>query len=179
MSTPPAGPSGASAPGAVPPVPPAYHGSPVPATTARRPVAVTLAVLLMLPVAGTWLVAGVAFFRAMLSVGGDARFLVVGIGAAVLAVCLLVVLTTALGMIVAWTGRGREGLTTPATFTFGLFVVVLVALLVQGRLGFEPTMVTPLVVGAMAGAARGLLASRPARAWFAARELHGKPVRLR
>ncbi|WP_091080644.1 hypothetical protein [Micromonospora nigra] len=141
--------------------------------------AVTIAVLLMLPVAGTWLVAGIAFFRAMLSTEGDARFLVVGIGAGVLAICLLLVLMTALGMLVAWAGRGREGLTAPATFTFGIFVVVLVSLLVQGRLGYEPTMVTPLVVGAMAGVARGLLASRPARAWFAAGELAGKPVRRR
>ncbi|MEV6695181.1 hypothetical protein AB0M35_27285 [Micromonospora sp. NPDC051196] len=137
----------------------------------RRPVVVTLAALLMLPSIVTWLIAGIAFFRAMLGAEGDGlgRVLVVGIGAGVLAIALLVVLLAALGTLMAWTGDSAQGLAVPAGFTFGLFVVVIVVLLVQGKLSFEPTMVTPLVVGGLAGVALALIKSRPARAWFASR----------
>lgn len=55
----------------------------------------------------------------------------------------------------------------PATFTFGLFAISLVSLLVQGKLTFQPTMVTPLVVGGLSGVALALLKSRPAKDWFA------------
>ncbi|GAA0363001.1 hypothetical protein [Micromonospora gifhornensis] len=137
----------------------------------RRPIVVTLAVVLMVPSIVTWLIAGIAFFRAMLAAEGTGlgRVLVVGIGAGVLAIALLMVLLAALGILMAWTGDSAQGLAVPAGFTFGLFVVVIVVLLVQGKLTFEPTMVTPLVVGGLAGVALALVKSPPARAWFAGR----------
>ncbi|WP_433530410.1 hypothetical protein ACQPYA_30360 [Micromonospora sp. CA-263727] len=150
-----------------PPGPPARGPHPA----GRRPIVVTLAVLLMLPAIVTWLIAGIAFLRAMLRAEGDGlgRILVVGIGAAVLALALLVVLLAALGSAMAWQGASAEGLTVPAAFTFGLFVVVIVTLLVQGKLSYQPTMVTPLVVGGLAGVSLALIKSPPARAWFASR----------
>ncbi len=137
----------------------------------RRPIAVTLAILLMVPSVVIWLIAGIAFFRAMLRADGDGpgRLLVVGIGAAVLALALLVVLLTSLGMMMAWQGDGSAGLVVPAAFTFGIFVVVIVTLLVQDKLTYQPTMVTPLVVGGLAGVALALVMTPPARAWFAGR----------
>jgi hypothetical protein len=132
---------------------------------------VTLAVLLMAPAVVVWLVAGIAFFLAMLRTEGTGigRLLVVGIGGAVLALALLVVFLASLGMMMAWQGDGAAGLTVPAGFTFGIFVVVIVTLLTQGKLTFQPTMVTPLVVGGLAGVSLALVCSPPARAWFARR----------
>ncbi|MEV2241778.1 hypothetical protein [Micromonospora sp. NPDC049891] len=137
----------------------------------RRPVVVTIAVLLMVPPIIIWLIAGVAFFRAMLRAEGDGlgKILVVGIGAGVLAIALLVVLLASLGILMAWTGDNAAGLAVPAGFTFGLFVVVIVTLLAQGKLSYHPTMVTPLVVGGLAGVSLVLIKSPPARAWFAGR----------
>ncbi|GIJ79989.1 hypothetical protein SAMN05443287_11764 [Micromonospora phaseoli] len=137
----------------------------------RRPVVVILAVLLMVPSIVTWLIAGFAFFRAMLRSEGDGlgRFLVVCIGAGGLGIALLVVLLGSLGMLMAWVGDSAEGLAVPAGFTFGLFVVVIVVLLVQGKLSYHPTMVTPLVVGGLAGVSLALIKSPPARAWFTGR----------
>ncbi|RIV34346.1 hypothetical protein [Micromonospora radicis] len=142
-----------------------------PTPRARRPIAVTLAALLMVPAIVTWLIAGIAFFVAMLRAEGDGigRILVVGIGAAVLALALLMVFLASMGILMAWTGDSAEGLTVPAGFTFGLFVVVIVVLLVQGKLSYQPTMVTPLVVGGLAGVSIALIKSPPARAWFAGR----------
>ncbi|MDG4794501.1 hypothetical protein [Micromonospora sp. WMMD1082] len=124
-----------------------------------------------------WLIGGIAFFLAMLRTEGDGlgRILVVGIGAAVLALALLVVLLASLGMLMAWLGDTAEGLTAPAGLTFGLFVVVIVTLLVQGKLSYHPTMVTPLVVGALAGVSLALLKTPPARAWFAGRKRSRQP----
>ncbi|MFG2062002.1 hypothetical protein ACGFIK_11345 [Micromonospora sp. NPDC048871] len=166
------------------PAPGAPGGQPAPAAgkpSARRPFVVTLAVLLMLPSIVTWLIAGIAFFRAMLGAEGDGlgRALVVGIGAGVLAIALLVVMLGALGILMAWTGDSAQGLAVPAGFTFGLFVVVLVVLLVQGKLSFAPTMVTPLVVGGLAGVALALIKSPPARTWFAGRPRSPRPGRRR
>ncbi|QOC89813.1 hypothetical protein [Micromonospora craniellae] len=141
------------------------------AAVPSRPVVVTLAVLLMVPAVAVWLVAGIAFFLAMLRTEGSGigRLLVVGIGGAVLALALLVVFLASLGMMMAWQGDGAAGLVVPAGFTFGIFVVVIVTLLTQGKLTFEPTMVTPLVVGGLAGVSLALVCSPPARAWFAGR----------
>ncbi|WP_146605808.1 hypothetical protein [Micromonospora craterilacus] len=152
---------------AMPPGPAAAGSGPA----SRRPMVVTLAVLLMLPAVVTWLIAGIAFFLAMMRTEGDGlgKFLVVVIGAVVLALALLVVLLASLGILIAWRGDGAEGLTVPAGFTFGLFVVVIVTLLVQGKLSYQPTMVTPLVVGGLAGVSLALIKSPPARAWFASR----------
>ncbi|WBB55561.1 hypothetical protein [Verrucosispora sp. WMMD573] len=140
-------------------------------TRGRRPVVVTLAALLMVPSIVVWLIAGVAFFLAMLRAEGDGlgRFLVVGIGAGILAIALLVVLLASMGIVLAWRGDNAAGLAVPAGFTFGLFVVVIVTLLAQGKLSYHPTMVTPLVVGGLAGVSLTLLKSPPARAWFAGR----------
>ncbi|MCZ7422057.1 MULTISPECIES: hypothetical protein [unclassified Micromonospora] len=148
--------------------PPGVGLAPVPG---RRPVVVTIAALLMLPSIVTWLIAGFAFFRAMLRAEGDGlgKILVVGIGAGVLAIALLVVLLAAMGIFMAWTGDNPAGLAVPAGFTFGLFVVVIVTLLAQGKLSYQPTMVTPLVVGGLAGVSLVLIKSPPARAWFASR----------
>ncbi|GGM60577.1 hypothetical protein GCM10011608_52060 [Micromonospora sonchi] len=173
-------------PGAIPPPgPPPPHGPPASAvpspppgppaaesnSRARRPPVVTLAALLMLPAIVTWLIAGIAFFLAMLRTEGDGlgRILVVGIGAGVLALALLVVFLASIGILMAWTGDNAQGLAVPASFTFGLFVVVIVVLLAQGKLTYQPTMVTPLVVGGLAGVSLALIKSSPARAWFAGR----------
>ncbi|GAB3855300.1 hypothetical protein GCM10029963_49860 [Micromonospora andamanensis] len=152
------------------PAPGTPLGRPSPAAR-RRPFVVTLAVLLMVPSIVIWLIAGIAFFRAMLRAEGDGlgKFLVVGIGAGVLAIALLVALLAALGILMAWTGDNPAGLAVPAGFTFGLFVVVIVTLLAQGKLSYHPTMVTPLVVGGLAGVSLGLIKSPQARAWFAGR----------
>ncbi|MFF0150122.1 hypothetical protein [Micromonospora sp. NPDC005203] len=152
--------------GAVPP-PGGPTGVPVPPATARRPAAVIAAILLMVPVAVTWLVAGIAFFVAMMRAEGDGVFLVIILAVVVLALCLLLVFMTVLGMVFTWRRLGPEGLRVPASFTFGLFVVFLVGLLATGKLDFQPTMVTPLVVGGLAGAALVLLKSRQAKDWFA------------
>ncbi|MBX7270169.1 hypothetical protein KIF24_31870 [Micromonospora sp. Llam7] len=150
------------------PTAPTAVSSPAPR---RRPVVVTLAILLMLPAIVIWLIAGIAFFRAMLHTEGDGlgKILVVGIGAGALAIALLVALLASLGILMAWTGDSAAGLAVPAGFTFGLFVVVIVTLLAQGKLGYHPTMVTPLVVGGLAGMSLALIKSPPARAWFAGR----------
>ncbi|MBQ1027725.1 hypothetical protein [Micromonospora sp. C95] len=149
----------------------AEPGSAQTPTPRRRPVVVTIAVLLMVPSIVIWLIAGAAFFRAMLRAEGDGlgKVLVVGIGAGVLAIALLVVLLAAMGIFMAWIGDNPAGLAVPAGFTFGLFVVVIVTLLAQGKLSYHPTMVTPLVVGGLAGVSLVLIKSPPARAWFASR----------
>ncbi|GIJ08384.1 hypothetical protein ACFFMR_29435 [Micromonospora andamanensis] len=151
---------------AAPPGPPASGP-----TSPGRPVAVTLAVFLMVPAVLTWLIGGIAFFRALLNAEGDGlgKVLVVGIGAGVLAIALLVVLLAGMGILMAWTGDNASGLAVPAGFTFGLFVVVIVTLLAQGKLSYQPTMITPLVVGGLAGVSLVLVKSPPARAWFASR----------
>jgi hypothetical protein len=147
-----------------------HPGGPGP-TPRRRPVVVIIAVLLMVPSIVIWLIAGVAFFRAMLRAEGDGlgKVLVVGIGAGVLAIALLVVLLASMGILMAWTGDNAAGLAVPAGFTFGLFVVVIVTLLALGKISYHPTMVTPLVVGGLAGMSLVLIKSPPARAWFAGR----------
>lgn len=155
-----------SPPGAVPPRA-GPSGTPVPPATARRPITVVAAILLMVPTALTWLVAGVAFFVAMARSDGDGKIFLIVIAVLILALCLLLVAMTVGGMVLAWRRAGTAGLRTPATFTFGLFVVALVGLLVQGKLSFQPTMVTPLVVGGLSGVALALLKSRSARDWFA------------
>ncbi|MGW4497967.1 hypothetical protein ACWENR_05015 [Micromonospora sp. NPDC004336] len=154
-----------SPPGAVPPHA-GPSGAPAPPTAARRPITVVAAILLMVPTALTWLVAGVAFFVAMARSDGDGKIFLIVLAVLILALCLLLVAMTVGGMVLAWRrAGGTAGLRTPATFTFGLFVVTLVGLLVQGKLDFQPTMVTPLVVGGLSGVALALLKSRSAKDW--------------
>ncbi|MFG2059420.1 hypothetical protein ACGFI9_35955 [Micromonospora sp. NPDC048930] len=140
--------------------------SPLP-PPARPPTAVVTAILLMVPTALTWLVAGVAFFAAMARSDGDGKIFLIVIAVPILALCLLVTVITVGGMVLAWRRTGAEGLRIPAAFTFGLFAISLLSLLVQGKLSFHPTMVTPLVVGGLSGVALALLKSRPAKDWFA------------
>ncbi|MGW0434906.1 hypothetical protein ACWDV4_20500 [Micromonospora sp. NPDC003197] len=155
----------ASPMGAVPPPPPPPPPSAYP-TLMRRPPAVVAAALLMLPGAATWLAAGIGFLVAIARTEGDAKFLLWIIAFGILGVSLLLVLMTLHGIWAAWRGRSSL-LTVPAGFTLALFVLALVNLLVQGRLNYTPTMLTPLIVGGLAGVALVLLKSRPARAWFA------------
>ncbi|MFD0782439.1 hypothetical protein ACFQZ8_00650 [Micromonospora azadirachtae] len=159
-------------PDAVPPagaVPPhaGASGAPVLPTAVRRPPTVIAAIVLMVPTAVTWLVAGVAFFVAMARSDGDGKVFLIVLALLILALRLLLVAMTVGGMVLAWRRAGAAGLQTPATFTFGLFLVALVGLLVQGKLSFQPTMVTPLVVGGLSGVALALLKSRPTTDWFA------------
>jgi len=120
----------------------------------------------MLPAAGTWLVAGIGFLVATARTEGDAKFLLWIIASGILGISLLLVLMTLYGIRAAWRGRSTL-LTVPAGFTMALFVLALINLLVRGRLDYTPTMLTPLIVGGLAGVAFVLLKSRPARAWFA------------
>ncbi|MGC5054868.1 hypothetical protein ACLQ2S_25860 [Micromonospora sp. DT48] len=153
------------------PSPPPDAGVAAAPPTPRRPPVVIAAVLLMVPSIVIWLIAGFGFFAAMLRTEGDGlgKLLVVGIGAGVLAIALLMVMFASLGILMAWTGDNAAGLAVPAGFTFALFVVVIVTLLAQGKLSYHPTMVTPLVVGGLAGVSLALIKSPPARAWFAGR----------
>ena len=146
-----------------PPPPPMAAPPPV-ARPRRRPPAVVAAVVLMLPVMLTWAVAGVAFSVAMLR-GEGSMILILALVIPIFALCTLLALMTLTGLFTAWSGRGTA-LKVPAVFTFSLFFLALINMLVRRQLSFQPTMVTPLVVGAMAGAAFALLRSAPAKAWF-------------
>jgi hypothetical protein len=153
-----------------PPPPPALGqqsgiGQPGPV---RRPPAVIAAVVLMLPVFVTWVIAGFGFLSAVARTeDGTGKFLLWILAVAILALCLLVALMAAVGMVHAWRGRSTM-MKIPAGFTLALFCLALINLLVHRRISFHPTQVTPLVVGAMAGAAIVLINSKGATAWFAA-----------
>ncbi|MFY1635106.1 hypothetical protein ACN27F_17840 [Solwaraspora sp. WMMB335] len=140
---------------------PAAAGSP----TRRRPVAVVTAVLLMLPAALLWLVGGIAFVSAIARLQGDAMFLFWLLAVAVAGLCLLVTLMTAAGMWIAWQG-GPGVLRVPAGLTFGLLLAALAVLVLLDKVAYEPTMLTPMVVGGLAGTALLLLATPPARRWL-------------
>ncbi|WP_433651968.1 hypothetical protein ACQP2C_05635 [Micromonospora zamorensis] len=161
-------------PGAVAPPPPeavqptaGASGPQGPSTATRRPATVIAAILLMVPAAVTWLVAGVAFLVAMARSEEDGKIFLIVLALLILMLCLLLVAMTVGGMVLAWRLADPSGLRTPAGFTLGLFVLTLVGLLVQGKLSFQPTMVTPLVVGALSGVALVLINTRSAREWFA------------
>ncbi|HSK98572.1 MAG TPA: hypothetical protein VK891_18235 [Euzebyales bacterium] len=82
------------------------------------------------------------------------------------ALCLFVAYMCFVAIREAWRGT-RNRLQVPAGFTFSLFGLVLVRLLVERKLEFEPTMVTPIVLAVMAGVALGLSRTPPALEWFA------------
>ncbi|ASW57124.1 right-handed parallel beta-helix repeat-containing protein [Plantactinospora sp. KBS50] len=145
---------------------PLRDGSGTPAGT-RRPPAVIAAVLLMVPAALTWLVAGIGFTVATYRAEGDPKWLLWIVALAILALCLLITFVTVIGIWLAWTGDSQI-LRGPAGITVALFLITLIMLLVRGRLHFERTMLTPLVVGALATVAIALLRSGPAKAWFRA-----------
>ncbi|MDG4762757.1 hypothetical protein O7632_01290 [Solwaraspora sp. WMMD406] len=138
-----------------------------PARPGRRPLAVVFAVLLMVPAAVVWLIAGVGFVVATARSEGSFKWLLWIVGLGILGICLLVVAMTLAGMWLAWAGDSNV-LRVPAGFTVGLFVVVLVTLLAQGRLDYQPTMTTPLVIGTLAGISLVLLHTPAARRWLAA-----------
>jgi hypothetical protein len=65
----------------------------------------------------------------------------------------------------AWQGTVNR-LQVPANFTFFLFALVVVRLVVERKLEFEPTMITPIVLGVMAAIALALSKTAAAQAWF-------------
>ncbi|WFE22516.1 hypothetical protein O7621_03980 [Solwaraspora sp. WMMD937] len=139
-----------------------------PAAGRRRPPVVVAAVLLTIPTAALWLVAGLAFLVVTYRAEGDAKFLLWIIAFAILGLCLLLVFMTLAGMRIVWVG-GPNMLRAPAGFTAGLLLVVLGNLLLFGKVEYHPTMLIPMVVGALAGLAVILLATPPARRWLAER----------
>lgn len=141
-------------------------GAEVQDRTSGRPPAVVAAVLLMIPTALTWFVAGIGWIVVTWRLEGDFLFLFWILAVFIVALCMLLVAMTVSGIRHAWRGWSNM-LRIPAGFTAGLFVVTLVVLLAQGKLSYQPTMLTPLVVGALAGIAAGLINSRPAKKWLA------------
>jgi hypothetical protein len=149
------------------PPPSGFPTPPNPAAPAHasRPAAIVAAVVLMLPVAAVWLVCAVAWGVAMARMDGAAIF-AWALGIPISGLCLLVTYMGFVAIRDAWRGT-RNVLQVPAGFTFSLFGLVLIRLLVERKLEFEPTMVTPIVLGVMAGVALGLSRTRPAQEWFA------------
>lgn len=136
----------------------------------RRPPTVIVAVILMVPVFVTWLVAGVAWLVVVARTPGDTgRIFWWILGALIFALCLFVAYMSAVGAVQAWRGHSTK-MKIPAGFTVALFVIALINLFVHGRISYSPSQIVPLVVGAMAGAALVLIGSRSATAWFA--QLH-------
>ncbi|WFE25949.1 hypothetical protein O7623_21645 [Solwaraspora sp. WMMD791] len=134
------------------------------AAAPRRPAVVVAAVLLAIPTAVLWLVAGVAILRVGFGAEGLAAFLMWIIAAGIFGICLLLLLMTLGGMRVVWTG-GPNMLQLPAGVTVGLVLVVPGVLLLLGRIDYNRTMVAPMIVGGLAGLALILLETPPARRW--------------
>jgi parallel beta-helix repeat protein len=132
----------------------------------RRPPAIVAAVLLMAPVAVTWLVAGIAWMVVTSRLEGDALFLFWILAVFILLLCLLVTLMAVVAMATAWYGV-TNAMNLPAGFTLAVFVLALVNLLVQHKIEYNPTMLTPLIVGSLAAVAAALARSAPAKKWFA------------
>ncbi|MET0495082.1 MAG: right-handed parallel beta-helix repeat-containing protein [Actinoplanes sp.] len=141
-------------------------GSQVAQGSVRRPPQIVAAALLMIPAAVTWVVAGIAWMVVTSRLEGDALFLFWIIALAILALCLFVAFMCVAGIRYAWRG-GPKVLTIPAGFTMGLFVIAIITLIVQRKLEYKPTMLTPLIVGGLAAVALGMLNSKPADRWFA------------
>lgn len=136
-----------------------------PAGPASRPVTVVVAIALMSPVFVTWLVAGFAWLVVTAKTEGDTgRIFLWILAIAILALCLLFALTTAVGIVEAWRGRSAK-LRIPAMFTCGLFFIALINLLVHHKISFAPSQVVPLVLGATAGVSLCLLHTDSAVAW--------------
>jgi hypothetical protein len=141
-------------------------GAEVQDRSSGRPPAVVAAALLMIPTALTWFAAGIGWIVVTWRLEGDFLFLFWILAVFIVALCMLLVAMTVSGIRHAWRGWSNM-LRIPAGFTAGLFVLTLVVLLVQGKLSYQPTMLTPLVVGGLAGISAGLINSRPAKTWFA------------
>ena len=147
-----------------PPASPAAAARP-PATAARRrPPELVAAVLLMVPVGAVWAFLAVAWGVVMARTEGD-TFLKVMLAVPISALCALVAFMSFVALRQAWRGT-RNRLSVPAGFTFVLFAITLVRLVVERKLAFEPTMITPIVLGLMAGVALRLANTAAAQEWF-------------
>ena len=133
----------------------------------RRPAAVVAAVLLMVPVCAVWLFCAVAFAVAMIR-SGNAGILTWALIIPISGLCLFVAYMCAVAIYNAWRGTVNR-LQVPANFTFFLFALVVVRLVTTRKLEFEPTMITPIVLGVMAGIALYLSNTPAARGWFGTR----------
>jgi hypothetical protein len=131
-----------------------------------RPPAIVAAVLLMIPAVLTWSAAGIGWTVVTWRLEGDFLFLFWILAVVILGLCMLLAAMTVSGMRHAWRGWSNL-LRIPAGFTAALFVLALVGFVVQQKVSYQPTMVTPLVVGGLAGVSAVLLNSRPAKNWFA------------
>lgn len=138
---------------------------PVAAASVRRPPAIVAAALLMLPVGVVWVVCAVAWAMAMARMDGSAIF-GWALGVPISGLCAFVAYMSFVACRDAWRGT-RNMLPVPAGLVFSLFGLVLVRLLVERKIEFEPTMVTPIVLAIMAGIALGLSRTPPAQEWFA------------
>jgi hypothetical protein len=134
------------------------------APTRRRPPAVIAAVLLMVPVCAVWLFCAIAFAVAMIR-SGNVGFLTWALIIPISGLCLFVAYMCAVATHNAWSGTVNR-LQVPANFTFFLFALVVVRLVVERKLEFEPTMITPIVLGVMAAIALALSKTAAAQAWF-------------
>ena len=114
--------------------------SPTRPVSRRRPPAVIAAVLLMVPVFAVWLFCAVAFTVGMAGTEG-AAVLRYALAIPISGLCLFVAFMCAVAINNAWRGTVNR-LQVPAGFTFFLFAIVVVRLVVERRLEFEPTMIT-------------------------------------
>lgn len=133
----------------------------------RRPATVVLAVVLMAPVFVAWLVGGFVWLVVTARTEGDTGMIFLWILAiAILALCLLLAFMCGIGMIQAWRGQSQK-IRIPAYFTFALFFIALLNLIIKGKISFTPSQLVPLILGAFAGIALFLLSRKSAAAWFA------------
>jgi hypothetical protein len=118
----------------------------------------------MLPVCAVWLFCAMAFSVAMARTEGDA-FWKYALAIPISGLCLFVAYMCAVSIRNAWRGTINR-LQVPAGFTFFLFALVLVRLVTERKLEFDPTMITPIVLGVMAAVALRLSNTDAAREWF-------------
>jgi threonine/homoserine/homoserine lactone efflux protein len=138
------------------------------ASDTRRPPAVIAAVLLMVSVCAVWLFCATAFSVAMARTEA-AAFLKYALAIPISGLCLFVAYMCAVSIHNAWRGTANR-LQVPANLSFVLFALVVVRLLVERKLEFEPTMITPIVLGVMAAIALRLSSTPAARGWFDRRQ---------
>lgn len=148
----------------LPSTPSAAPHDPTPPAAARRPPAVIAAVLLMVPVFAVWLFCAIAFSVAMARTEG-AAFLKYALAIPISGLCLFVAYMCFVAIRSAWRGTANR-LQVPAGFTFTLFGLALIRLVMERKLEFEPTMTTPIVLGVIAAVALGLSNTAAAREWF-------------
>lgn len=142
----------------------------------RRPGTIVAAAVLMIPVCVTWFVAGIAWVVVTSRMEGDGMIFYWILAVAILAVCLLVAYISVAGAMEVWRGTSAR-MRIPAGFTVGLFFIALINLLVNRRITFSPTQLTPLVVGAVAGVAIFLTHTKSATAWFRVNQGSGRQGR--